>query len=299
MKKSKIEKNKTIVNTEIPVMKTIKLFINGEFPRTESGRAFPVIDQKSKKHFAHLCQGSRKDFRNAVTAAKDASPSWQSRSAYNRGQILYRMAEMMQSKKDEFIAQLVDMLNLSTNEAKNSVEKSIDAFVYYAGFSDKYQQVMGAVNPVNGPHHNFTTAEAMGVVTLVLDNKKTNLETLVAQICAIIVSGNSVIVLLPLNCFGTILAPLAEVFATSDLPKGVINIITADIEELNEVISTHMEVQAISCQSYDQKILAQYKLNSAENMKRIIPPQKNIDDLSLENLMQYLEYKTVWHPIGV
>lgn len=292
-------KKKTSKNTELPVMKTIKLFINGEFPRTESGRSIPVINQKSKKHHANLCLGSRKDFRNAVTAAKDALSGWQSKSAYNRGQILYRMAEMMQSKKDEFVTLLCDMLDMTSNEAKTCIESSINAFVYYAGFSDKYQQVMGAVNPVNGPHHNFTTPEAMGVVTLVLDEKKLSLNNLVAHICAIIISGNSVVTILPVNSFGSLLAPLAEVFATSDLPKGVINLITANLDELNEFICTHMEVQAISVQNLDQKILAQYKFNSAENMKRIIVPQKNIDDLSLENLMQYLEYKTVWHPIGV
>ncbi len=281
-----------------PILKTIKLYINGEFPRTESGRSYPVNAHGTKNHYANLCQGSRKDFRNAVTAAKDALSSWQSKSAYNRGQILYRMAEMMQSRQSEFTELLTKVLGLTNSEASASFEKSVDALVYYAGFSDKYQQVLGAVNPVSGPHHNFTTPDCMGVVTLALDEKNATLESITASIAAIIVSGNTVVAIMPLTPVGTLLAPLAEVFATSDLSKGVINLITASSEELYDVIGTHMEVQAISCQTMDAKSLSKFKLQSADNMKRIIGPMNDDAILSLEHLMQYLEYKTVWHPIG-
>lgn len=280
----------------LPVMKTIKLYINGEFPRTESGRSQEVFYNKSKKHFANLCVGSRKDFRNAVTAARDALEGWSNKTAYNRGQILYRMAEMMQTRQDEFIQMLIDTNGLAKNKAQVEVELAIDAFIYFAGFSDKYQQILGAVNPVSGPHHNFTSADSMGVITLVVDDQF-NLANLTAQIASIIVSGNTLITMLPMTGKASLLAPLAEVFATSDLPKGVINLISGSLDELATVIGTHMEVNAISCQMQNPKLLGEFKLQSVDNMKRIISPQDN--PKSLEHLMQYLEYKTVWHPIGV
>jgi len=289
-------KKNTVSKKHVPVLKTIKLFINGEFPRTESGRSQEVFFDKSKKHFANLCLASRKDFRNAVTAAKDAQESWSAKSAYNRGQILYRMAEMLESRQAEFIQLLMETTSLTKGKAEEDVQEAINAFTYFAGFSDKYQQILGAVNPVSGPHHNFTTADVMGVVTLVVD-ENFKLTTLASQIAAIIVSGNTLIALLPLHAKSTLLAPLAEVFATSDVPKGVINLLTGQLSELSSVIGTHMEVQAISCQIEDLDILGQFKQQSVDNMKRVISPQNNLQ--SLEHLMQYLEYKTVWHPIGV
>ncbi len=287
---------KTTTSTTLPVQKTIKLYINGEFPRTESGRSTEIFFNKSKKHFAHLCLGSRKDFRNAVTAAKEAGDGWQGKSAYNRGQILYRMAEMMQTREAEFVQMLVDLTGATASNAQKEVSQAVDAFIYFAGFSDKYQQILGAVNPVSGPHHNFTTPDSMGVVTLIVD-KNFELSKLTAQIAAIIVSGNTLITLLPIEANGALLAPLAEVFATSDLPKGVINLITGSLDELSTVIGTHMEVNAISCQITNDKLLGEFKFQSVDNMKRVISP--NANPQSLEHLMQYLEYKTVWHPIGV
>lgn len=289
-------KTTTLKNcSSLRVQKTIKLFINGEFPRTESGRSSEIFYHKSKNHFAHLCLGSRKDVRNAVTAAKDAGHGWEAKSAYNRGQILYRMAEMMQTRHNEFVQMLIDLSGETTSNAKKEVDDAINSFIYFAGFSDKFQQILGSVNPVSGPHHNFTTPDCMGVVTLLVDHQFT-LATLTAQIAAIIVSGNTLVVLLPINGRGAILAPLAEIFATSDLPKGVVNLITGSLEELSSVIGTHMEVHAISCQINDKELLGNFKFQSVDNMKRIISP--NSQPQSLEHLMQYLEYKTVWHPIG-
>lgn len=276
------------------IAKTIKLFIGGDFPRTESGRSVPVYIYKTKKLYANVCLASRKDLRNAVTAAQSAQAGWQNKSAYNRSQILYRMAEMIEGKRQEFIETLTATLGLSKSNADKSVDKAIDALIYYAGFADKYQQVMGSVNPVNGPHHNFTSTEAVGLVGLIC-SAKFDLSEVVAQIAAIISSGNSLVALLGSDG-SALLAPLAEVFATSDLPKGVVNLLTGSTEELFRQFGSHMEIQSLSCQLKDRKILGELRTMAAANMKRIVPPVK--DQLSLEHLISYVEFKTVWHPIG-
>ena len=276
------------------VAKTIKLFIGGDFPRTESGRSTPIYIYKTKKLYANVCLASRKDLRNAVTAAQSAQAGWQNKSAYNRSQILYRMAEMTEGKRHEFVDTLVATLGLRKSNAEKSVDKAVDGFIYYAGFADKYQQVMGSVNPVSGPHHNFTSTEAVGIVGLIC-NSEFDLSEVVAQIAAIILSGNSVVALLGSEG-SALLAPLAEVFATSDLPKGVVNLLTGSTEELFMQFGSHMEIQSLSCQVKDRKILGELRTMAAANMKRIVPPVKV--QLSLEHLISYVEFKTVWHPIG-
>lgn len=285
---SQTEKN------NLKVAKTIKLFIGGEFPRTESGRSFPIFRHKTKQVFAHVCQASRKDLRNAVTAATAATAGWHKRSAYNRSQILYRMAEMTEGKRHEFAEALSETLGLGSAAAQKSIDQAIDAFVYYAGFADKYQQVVGSINPVSGPHHNFTTAEAVGVVGLVCDSKF-DLGAVVAQISAIIVSGNSLVALLPTEG-SALIAPLAEVFATSDLPKGVVNLLTGYFDELYKQFGTHMEIQSLSFQHRDAKALSEIREMSAANMKRVVPPTRDL--VSLEHLIGFVEFKTVWHPMG-
>lgn len=276
------------------VAKTVKLFIGGEFPRTESGRSFPIYLHKTKKVYGHMCLASRKDLRNAVTAAQGAQPGWQSKSAYNRGQILYRMAEMLEAKRHECVEALTETTGLTVKLANKSVDDSVQAFVYYAGFADKYQQVMGAVNPVSGPHHNFTTTEAVGVVGLIA-SEKFDMADFIAQVAAIIVSGNAVVALMS-QTGSALLAPIAETFATSDLPKGVVNLLTGDLNELYTQFGTHMEIQSLSLQIKDQKKLKEIEVAAAANMKRIV---KNADQYqSLEHLISFVEYKTVWHPIG-
>lgn len=283
------------LNTDnLQIAKTIKLFIGGEFPRTESGRSIPVYVHKTKKLYANICQASRKDLRNAVSAAQSAQSGWQKKSAYNRSQILYRMAEMMEAKREEFVETLIATLGYTKPATQKSVDNAVNALVYYAGFADKYQQVLGSVNPVSGPHHNFTSTEAVGVVGLIC-SEKFSLENMVAQISAIICSGNSVVALLPEEG-SVLLAPLAEVFATSDLPKGVVNLLTGYVDELYQQFGSHMEIQSLSCQLKDSKKLSEIKTLSAENMKRVITPIK--DQLSLDHLISFVEYKTVWHPIG-
>lgn len=276
------------------IPKTIKLFIGGEFPRTESGRSFSAMVHGSEEIYANLCQASRKDFRNAVTAAQGALHGWESKSAFNRGQILYRMAEMAEGKRQEFAEILTTVMGLSAEAADSQIDAMIDAFVYYAGFSDKYQQMIGAVNPVSGPHHCFTTPEPVGVVNLIL-GENAKLEEIVGHIASIVVSGNALVVLLPENG-AVLLAPLAEVFATSDLPKGVINLLTGHLSELAAQIGSHMEVQCLSYQGDDAELLGELKTLATENMKRVVARQRT--GLALENLLSYIEYKTVWHPIG-
>ncbi len=278
----------------LKVPKTIKLFIGGEFPRTESGRSFPVVRHGTDAHFAHLCRASRKDFRNAVAAAKAALASWERRTAYNRAQILYRMAEMCEGKRDEFAEVLCYTQGLSNDAAQKAVDAAIDAFVYYAGYADKYQQVIGNLNPVSGPHLCFTAAEPVGVVAALFDENST-LDEITAGLSAIICSGNTVVALLP-GVTGTLLAPLAEVFATSDLPKGVVNLLTGDVSELAPQFGSHMEVQAVSVQTKNEALLAELKIAGAENLKRVAPPMQT--NLGLNNILQFVEYKTVWHPVG-
>ncbi len=278
----------------IKISKTIKLFIGGEFPRTESGRSHPVYLSKSKNLYAYLCKASRKDLRNAVTAAQEAQKGWASRSAYNRTQILYRMAEMTEGKREEFIEVLTKTVGYTKIAANKAVDEAVDAFVYYAGFADKYQQLIGSVNPVSGPHHNFTSSEPVGVVALIC-NSKFNLGNMVAQISAIIASGNSVVVIMADDGAAT-LAPLSEVFATSDLPKGVVNLLTGDLNELYSHLGTHMEINSLSYQGTNKKLLGELKEMAAGNMKRVVTPVN--EPLSLDHLVSYVEYKTVWHPIG-
>jgi acyl-CoA reductase-like NAD-dependent aldehyde dehydrogenase len=282
----------------LTIAKTIKLFIGGDFPRTESGRTLPIhyhqASAKNKKVYAQACLASRKDLRNAVVAAHNALGGWSGRTAYNRSQILYRMAEMMESKRAEFYDLLKITLGQNPSQCKKAVDESISAFVYYAGFADKYQQIYGAVNPVAGPHHNFTTIEPVGVVGLV-GSSKFSLSDFVAQIAAVICSGNVVVALFA-ESGSALLAPLSEVFATSDLPKGVVNLLTGKQDELFPFFANHMEFNTISVQEANSQLLAHAKVEAAQSMKRVVGPISQ--SLGLEHLMSYVEFKTVWHPIG-
>lgn len=277
------------------VNKTIKLYMNGAFPRTESGRSYALNFYNSEEVYAELCQASRKDFRNAIEIAKEAQAGWVKRSAYNRSQILYRMAEMTEGKRDEFAKLFQDVLGYDEKRAQAEVSGAIDSFVYYAGFCDKYPQMIGAVNPVNAPFHNFTTPEATGVVTLI-DSDNFSFEKLVDRICSLITSGNAVVVLLGKGC-PAVLAPLAEVFATSDLPAGVVNLLTGFLSELKDFVGTHMDVKSISYHNENMDIFHQLKVDGVTNMKRVVKGRANTQ--SLENILDFVEYKTVWHPIGI
>jgi acyl-CoA reductase-like NAD-dependent aldehyde dehydrogenase len=278
----------------LEVLKTVKMYSGGAFIRSESGRTYPFFAKGTDIEYARVCQASRKDFRNAVVAAKGAVSKWSGKTAYNRSQILYRMAEMMQGKYDEFEDLLEDTLGLSDDEAEEQVEAAIDTFVYYAGWCDKYQQAMGSVNPVAAPYHNFTTPEHMGVVVLI-DSDKFSLPKLVDNICSILVGGNAVVALVSKEC-PAIVTTLGEVFATSDLPGGVVNLLSGDLTELKDHIATHMEVNGISFQNENEATYFDMRSASIDNMKRIIPFKQKTKSLDL--ILDFVEQKTVWHPIG-
>ena len=281
----------------INVLKTYKIFIGGKFPRTESGR-FYQLNYRSKV-IANVCLSSRKDLRNAVVAARSAFEKWSGATAYNRSQILYRMAEMMEGRKDQFISELV-LQGVDRKKATVEVGLSIDRVIYFAGWADKINQVFGSVNPVATSHFNFSMMEPMGVIGLVAP-EKSGLLGLVSSLCPILVSGNCAVVLasekLPL-CSIT----LAEVLATSDVPAGVVNILTGKKEEITVHLAKHMDVNAIYLtDNLEYKKLVQEE--AIQNLKRVIVgKQKSWDDSSVENpyiITDFMETKTTWHPVEV
>lgn len=267
------------------------MYIGGAFPRSESGRSFAIYRAKSKTVFAHVCQASRKDIRIAVEAAKNAAPDWAKRTAYNRGQILYRMAEMLETKRGELLETMQATLAYSNEEANATIEAAIDSLVYYAGFTDKIQQVSGGVNPVASPHHNFTNAEPTGVVGILA---RPGFASFVQQFAAAICSGNTVVVVLP-EQESALIAPLAEALATSDLPAGVVNLVTGTCTELALPLVAHMEVNAIDIGGGAKEHWREWESAASENMKRIV---KTPPALGLSSILSFVEYKTVWHPIG-
>ena len=281
----------------INVLKTYKIFIGGKFPRTESGR-FYQLNNRSKA-IANVCLSSRKDLRNAVVAARGAFEKWSGATAYNRSQILYRMAEMMEGRKDQFISELV-LQGVDRKEATVEVDLSIDRVIYFAGWADKINQVFGSVNPVATSHFNFSLMEPMGVVGLVAP-ENSGLLGLVSSLCPILVSGNCAVVLasekLPL-CSIT----LAEVLVTSDVPGGVVNILTGKKEEIMVHLAKHMDVNAIYLtDNLEHKKSVQEE--AIQNLKRVIVgKQKSWDDSTVENpyiITDFMETKTTWHPVEV
>ncbi len=278
------------------ILKTYKIFIGGQFPRTESGRFYPLLG-KNKKNIANICLSSRKDLRNAVVAARGAQGSWAGKSAFNRGQILYRIAEMLEGRKEQFVSELV-LQGAAKKQAEAEVSLSIDRIVYYAGWCDKYQAVFSSVNPVASSHFNFSVPEAMGVVAVIAD-EATSLLGLVSVIMPALAGGNTCIALAsekkPL-CSIT----FAEVLATSDLPGGVVNILTGTSAELHSHFSSHMDVNAIIyCRkdATEKKLIAE---NAALNVKRAFFWNRN---WSLEKeqgpyfISDLQEIKTTWHPV--
>lgn len=282
--------------SRIEVLKTYKLYIGGQFPRTESGRYYPLMNSK-KEVIANVSLSSRKDFRNAEVAARSAFAGWSSKTHFNRGQILYRVAEMLEGRKEQFVNELVQQ-GLTKKQAEVEVQQSVDRWVYYAGWCDKYQQLFSSVNPVSSSHFNFSVLEPMGVVSIIAP-EKSSLLGLVSVIAPVIAGGNTCIVLasekMPL-CSIT----LGEVLATSDLPGGVVNILTGTSEELHSHFSSHMDVNAlIYCRNKKEEI----KLigeNASLNVKRVFYWDKDWTKADSQNpyLIQDLqEIKTTWHPV--
>ncbi|MBT5101859.1 MAG: aldehyde dehydrogenase family protein, partial [Planctomycetes bacterium] len=255
------------MNTRLPVLKTWKLFIGGAFPRTESGRTLAIDDLKGNL-LAHICHGSKKDLRNAVAAARKAQGAWQKRSAYNRGQILYRMAEMLEGKADEAAQLLAATVPGGVRRARREVETACDRLVSMAGWADKYAQILGNQNPVAGAFYNFTVPEAVGVVGVVAPNEEPLLG-LISLIAPALVSGNvGVAIGSPQHPLATAL--LGEVCATSDVPAGVLNLITGLRPELLGVLADHRDVDAIHAGGCSPKETRTLELGAAGNVKRVV-----------------------------
>ena len=277
------------MNDSLDVKRTAKLYINGAFPRSESGRTFVVNDQNNK-FLANVSKASRKDARDAVVAARSAFNKWSDASAYNRGQVIYRIAEILQGRSPQFIAELE---SAGVKKAAPHVLEAIDKIVWYAGFSDKISMVVGSANPVAGKFFNFSIPEPTGVVAVCVSNEP-SLVNLVSQISAAIVSGNTVVVVVPENS-SLIAVSLAEVLATSDVPAGVVNILTGDSAELAPWLASHLDVNAMDLSGIsDKNLKTELEASAATNLKRIL---RTFPD-GLSAIKAYVEIKTVWHPQG-
>ena len=277
--------------SRLEVKKTYKLYINGAFPRSESGRVYEVTDAKGN-FIAHPALASRKDLRDAVVAARTAQPGWAKATAYNRGQILYRIAEMLEGRADQIAAEISATSGATPKKAHDQLLAAIDRWVWYAGWSDKLAAAFGATNPVAGPYYNFTIPEPQGVIAVAPND---NFLAFIDAIAPVITSGNSVIALVP----GASAVPamtFAEVLATSDLPHGVINILTGSHDELAPWAASHMDIDGMDISGIAKKNRAALKEAGAENLKRI----HHFDDVQSPNrIYAFMEAKTVWHPIGV
>jgi acyl-CoA reductase-like NAD-dependent aldehyde dehydrogenase len=281
------------------VRKTYKLFIGGAFPRSESGRSYPVTDP-SGAFLANAAQASRKDVRDAVVAARAAFPGWSAASAYNRGQVLYRVAEIMEGRREQFVAEVARCEGLSPDQAATVVDASVDRWVWYAGWSDKIAHVDGAANPVAGPFFNFSVPEPTGVVAVIAPQESCLLG-LVSAIAPAVVTGCTTVVVAsqarPLPAI-----TLAEVLATSDVPAGVVNLLTGSVVELAPWLASHADVNAIDLSGVDDPALAaELEVAAAETIIRVRRREPDEDFAAVPGLGRiraWLEVKTVWHPAG-
>jgi acyl-CoA reductase-like NAD-dependent aldehyde dehydrogenase len=282
------------MSERLSVPKTYKLYIGGAFPRSESGRSYEITGADGQ-FLANAALGSRKDVRNAVVAARKAFEGWSAATAYNRGQVLYRVAEVFEGRRAQFEAEVS-----AVGEEASIVDEAIDRWVWYAGWADKLSQVLGGANPVAGPYFNLSTVEPTGVVGVIAPSD--SLLGLVSVLAPVIVSGNTAVVLAsetrPLAAI-----TLAEVLVTSDVPPGVVNIITGRVEELAPRLASHLDVNAIDLTGAPAELAGSLEGAAADNLKRVIrPPLATLDwsaEPALDRMTAFLETKTVWHPIGV
>ncbi|KAA1422399.1 aldehyde dehydrogenase [Mumia zhuanghuii] len=285
--------------SRLDVRKTYKLYIGGAFPRSESGHTYEVLDTQGR-FLANAAKASRKDARDAVGAARKAFGGWSSRTPYNRGQILYRVAEMIEGRHDQFTADVVAAEGLTKAQATKVVDAAIDRWVWYAGWADKLAQVTGNANQVAGPFFNLSSPEPTGVVAVVAPADD-SLLGLVSVVAPAIVSGNTVVVVTsydrPLPAI-----TLSEVLATSDLPGGVVNVLTGDATELGPWLAGHLDVNALDLTGVDgAEVAADLEAEAAVNLKRVLRPSSPdwTAEPSLTRMTAFLETKTVWHPVGV
>ena len=294
-------------STRLEVRKTYKLYIGGQFPRSESGRSYTVAAADGSP-LANAVRGSRKDLRDAVRAARNAYPGWADRTAMNRGQVLYRVAELMEGRRDQFVAEVGQAEGLRAERAREVVDRAIDRWVWYAGWADKIAQVLGSSNPVASDFFNFTIPEPTGIVGVVAP-ETSSLLGLVSRLAPPLVAGNSVVVLTsetrPLPAI-----TLTEVLATSDVPAGVVNVLTGRKRELIPVLAAHADVDSIDVWGVPDDLRADIELSAADSVKRVVRRPAGttdarfdwLDDKASERpewIAAYLEMKTVWHPIGV
>jgi len=295
------------MTSRIGVRKTYKLYIGGAFPRTESGRSY-LVTAADGTELANACRASRKDLRDAVRAARKAQPGWADKTAMNRGQVLYRVAELMEGRRDQFVAEVAAAEGVRDGRARELVDRSIDRWVWYAGWADKIAQVLGSSNPVAAPYFNFTIPEPTGVVGIVAP-ETSSLLGLVSRLAPPLVSGNAVVLLTsetrPLPA-----VTLTEVLATSDVPGGVVNVLTGFKRELVPVLAAHVDVDALDTWGVPDELRIDTELAAADDIKRLLrrPTGVNearfdwLDDRAAERpewIAAFLEMKTVWHPIGV
>ncbi|CAA9576548.1 MAG: Aldehyde dehydrogenase, partial [uncultured Thermomicrobiales bacterium] len=287
-----------IGNDRLAVRKTYKLYVNGAFPRSESGRTYEVTDAKG--HFlANAARASRKDARDAVVAARGAFAKWSGTTAYNRGQVLYRVAEVMEGRHAQFCDEVAHGEGLSASKARAAVDAAIDRWVWYAGWTDKLAAVLGGANPVAGPYFDFSTPEPTGVVA-VLAPQQSSLLGLVSVLAPVLATGNTAVVVTskdrPLPA-----VTLAEVLATSDVPGGVVNLLTGDAEELGTWLAEHADVDGIDLTGAPANRAMEFEREAAGTIKRVVrPPATEPDwtaDPGLTRMTPFLETKTVWHPI--
>jgi acyl-CoA reductase-like NAD-dependent aldehyde dehydrogenase len=287
-------------DARLAVAKTYKLYIGGAFPRSESGRSYPVNDGRGR-FLANAAQASRKDARDAVAAARTAFPAWSAAAAYNRGQVLYRVAEVMEGRRQQFVTEVAAAQGLLARRAEAEVSAAIDRWVWYAGWSDKIATVLGAANPVAGPYFSFTVPEPTGVVA-VLAPQSSALLGLVSVVAPVICSGNTAVVVAsqdrPLPA-----VTLSEVLVTSDLPGGVVNVLTGRTAELAPWLATHAEVNALDLTGAPSAIRTDLERAAAGTVKRVLRGGASELDWTrvpdLRRLRAFIEVKTMWHPMGV
>ncbi len=279
--------------SRLAVPKTYKLFIGGKFPRSESGRVYEV-NSVAGEFVANVAQGSRKDMRDAVVAARTAQPGWSGATAYNRGQVLYRIAEVLEGRKAQFVEEIMLVEGSSAKEAAAQVDAAIDTWIWYAGWADKYTQVAGQANPVSGPYFNLSVPEPTGVVGAIAPQSSGSLLGLVATIAPILVSGNSVVVV-PREDAPLTAISFAEVMATSDVPGGVVNVITGSPAELAPWMASHADINALDLAGAGNLDWASLQIAAAETLMRTLAPVEGIPASSLNRITAFTEVKTVWH----
>lgn len=281
--------------SRVAVAKTYKLYMGGAFPRSESGRSY-VVNDHAGAFVANAAQASRKDARDAVVAARKAFADWSAATAYNRGQVLYRVAEIMEGRREQFTAQVTAAEGTSRPESVEQVDAAIDRWVWFAGWADKIAHVAGSANPVAGPYFNFTVPEPTGVVAVIAP-QESSLLGLADAVARTIVSGNTAVVMAsqerPLPAI-----TLGEVLATADVPGGVVNILTGITAEIAPVLAAHMDVNAIDLDGADPSGVGDLERAAAENVKRVLRPEPT-QGANAERMLALTELKTVWHPVGL